>query len=166
MARMDVPAYPSPRNRVRAASRICPRVSGLPERRPLELFITVESTAGARGPWGSSAVVRAAPQRKVDVMNRSRGALVAVCVGLGTVVSAVSSLMVALPDVARHTGASQTQLSWIVDGYALTFAALLLPGGYLGDRLGRRRVLLGGLGLIVVAAAGGALVTEPGTLIA
>lgn len=99
-------------------------------------------------------------------MNRSRGALVAVCVGLATVVSAVSSLMVALPDVARHTGASQTQLSWIVDGYALTFAALLLPGGYLGDRLGRRRVLLGGLGLIVLAAAGGAVVTEPATLIA
>lgn len=99
-------------------------------------------------------------------MDRTKGALVAVCVGLATVVSAVSSLMVALPDVARHTGASQTQLSWIVDGYALTFAALLLPGGYLGDRLGRRRVLLGGLGLIVVAAALGALVTTPGALIA
>jgi len=92
--------------------------------------------------------------------------LVAVCVGLATVVSAVSSLMVALPDVARHTGASQTQLSWIIDGYALAFAALLLPGGYLGDRLGRRRVLLTGLGLIVAAAACGALVTEPAGLIA
>lgn len=99
-------------------------------------------------------------------MNRTKGALVAVCVGLATVVSAVSSLMVALPDVARHTGASQTQLSWIVDGYALTFAALLLPGGYLGDRLGRRKVLLGGLGLIILAAAAGALVTSPGALIA
>lgn len=99
------------------------------------------------------------------VTDRTKGALVAVCVGLATVVSAVSSLMVALPDVARHTGASQTQLSWIVDGYALTFAALLLPGGYLGDRLGRRRVLLGGLGLIVAAAAAGALVTSPGALI-
>lgn len=99
-------------------------------------------------------------------MERTRGALVAVCVGLATVVSAVSSLMVALPDVARHTGASQTELSWIVDGYALTFAALLLPGGYLGDRLGRRKVLLGGLGLIILAAAAGALVTSPGALIA
>lgn len=98
-------------------------------------------------------------------MDRTKGALVAVCVALATVVSAVSSLMVALPDVARHTGASQTQLSWIVDGYALTFAALLLPGGYLGDRLGRRRVLLGGLALIMAAAAAGALVTSPGTLI-
>ncbi|RNI23058.1 MFS transporter [Flexivirga caeni] len=99
-------------------------------------------------------------------MDRSRGTLVAVCVGLATVVSAVSSLMAALPDVARHTGAAQTQLSWIVDGYALTFAALLLPGGYLGDRLGRRRVLLAGLGLITLAAACGALVTDPAALIA
>lgn len=99
-------------------------------------------------------------------MDRTKGALVAVCVGLATVVSAVSSLMVALPDVARHTGASQTELSWVVDGYALTFAALLLPGGYLGDRLGRRKVLLGGLGLIIAAAAGGALVSSPDALIA
>ncbi|TWE12301.1 MFS transporter [Rudaeicoccus suwonensis] len=98
-------------------------------------------------------------------MRSNKGALTAVCVGLATVVSAVSSLMVALPDVARHTGASQTQLSWIVDGYALTLAALLLPGGYLGDRLGRRRVMLCGLGLIVLAAAGGALVTDPTALI-
>lgn len=98
-------------------------------------------------------------------MRSNRGALVAVCVGLATVVSAVSSLMVALPDVARHTGASQTQLSWIVDGYALTLAALLLPGGYLGDRLGRRRVMLCGLALIVLAAVGGALITNPAALI-
>lgn len=98
-------------------------------------------------------------------MDRTKGALVAVCVALATVVSAVSSLMVALPEVARHTGASQTQLSWIVDGYALMFAALLLPAGYLGDRLDRRRVLLGGLSLIVLAAAAGALVTSPAALI-
>lgn len=99
-------------------------------------------------------------------MNRTKGTLVAVCVGLATVVSAVSSLMVAIPDVARHTGATQTQLSWIVDGYALTFAALLLTGGYLGDRLGRRRILLAGLGLLIVAAGAGALVSDPATLIA
>lgn len=98
-------------------------------------------------------------------MERTKGALVAVCVGLATVVSAVSSLMVALPDVARHTGASQTQLSWIVDGYALTFAALLLPGGYLGDRLGRRKVLVAGLGLIIGAAVVGAFMTNPAGLI-
>jgi EmrB/QacA subfamily drug resistance transporter len=104
--------------------------------------------------------------RKAQDMDRTKGALVAVCVGLATVVSAVSSLMVALPEVARHTGASQTQLSWIVEGYALTFAALLLPAGHLGDRLGRRRVLLGGLGVIILAAGSGALVTSPTALIA
>ena len=74
-----------------------------------------------------------------------RGTLVVVCVALATVVSAVASLNVALPSVARDTHATQTELSWVIDAYALTFAALLLPGGALGDRYGRRRTLLAGL---------------------
>ncbi|WP_265447390.1 MFS transporter [Flexivirga meconopsidis] len=98
-------------------------------------------------------------------MNTHRAALVAVCLALTAVVSAVSSLMVALPDLARATGATQTELSWIVDGYALTFAALLLPGGYLGDRLGRRRVLLGGLTLFVVATLATVATEAPAALI-
>ncbi|WP_343036734.1 MFS transporter [Flexivirga aerilata] len=96
---------------------------------------------------------------------RHRAALVAVCLALTAVVSAVSSLMVALPDLARATGATQTELSWIVDGYALTFAALLLPGGYLGDRLGRRRVLLAGLTLFVAATLAAGVTDRPAALI-
>ncbi len=84
----------------------------------------------------------------------TRAVLVVVCLALATVVSAVSSLNVAIPDIARDTHASQTQLSWIIDAYALTFAALLLAGGGLGDRFGRRRVLLVGLLLYGFAALG------------
>ena len=58
--------------------------------------------------------------------------LVATCVSLGAVVSAVTSLNVALPDLARSTGASTTELQWIVAAYALVFAGLLLPAGALG----------------------------------
>src|ERR687888_149978 len=83
-----------------------------------------------------------------------RHVLVMMCFALATVVSAVSSLNVALPDLARETGASPTQLQWIVDAYALVFAGLLLPAGALGDRLGRRRVPLAGLAVF----GGGALV--------
>jgi EmrB/QacA subfamily drug resistance transporter len=68
-----------------------------------------------------------------------------VCIALGAVAAAMASLNVALPDLARSTGASQTQLEWIIDAYSLVFAALLLPAGALGDRYGRRRALLAGL---------------------
>ena len=63
------------------------------------------------------------------------------------VVAAVASLNVALPAIARDIGASQTQLQWIVDAYALSFAALLLPAGAIGDRFGRKPVLAFGLAL-------------------
>ena len=58
------------------------------------------------------------------------------CLALMMVVAAVASLNVALPEIARDTGASQTQLQWIVDAYAIVFAALLLPASMklLGDR--------------------------------
>ena len=74
-----------------------------------------------------------------------RAVLAVTCLALATVVAAVASLNVALPSLARDTHASQTQLSWVVDAYALAFAALLLPGGAIGDRYGRRRALLAGL---------------------
>src|SRR4051812_2694023 len=71
--------------------------------------------------------------------------LAVTCIALATVVSAVASLNVAIPSIARDTHASLTELSWMVDAYALVFAALLLPGGAIGDRFGRRRALLVGL---------------------
>ena len=70
--------------------------------------------------------------------------LAVVCIALGAVAAAMASLNVALPDLARSTGATQTQLEWIIDAYSLVFAALLLPAGALGDRYGRRRALLAG----------------------
>ena len=52
---------------------------------------------------------------------------------------------VALPTFSKHLHASNTSLQWIVDGYSLPFAGLLLAGGGLSDRLGRRRVMQFGL---------------------
>ena len=95
-----------------------------------------------------------------------RKILVMMCFALATVVSAVSSLNVALPDLARDTGATPTELQWIVDAYALVFAGLLLPAGALGDRLGRRRVLLSGLAIFGTGAAVATTVSDPSTLIA
>lgn len=85
------------------------------------------------------------------VTRGSTAILVTVCLALATVVANVACLNLAIPSVAADTGADQTQISWIIDAYALTFAALLLPGGAIGDRLGRRRALIAGL--VVFAAA-------------
>src|ERR671923_3015221 len=95
-----------------------------------------------------------------------RHVLVMMCFALATVVSAVSSLNVALPDLARATGATPTQLQWIVDAYALVFAGLLLPAGAIGDRFGRRRVLLTGLAVFRARAPAAPTNDQPGTLIA
>src|SRR5256885_12647238 len=59
-------------------------------------------------------------------------------VGIDTMV-----LNVALPTLATQLGATTTQLQWLTDAYTLAFAGLLLPAGLLGDRFGRKRLLVG-----------------------
>ncbi len=103
----------------------------------------------------------------MTVLSKQRTRLVLPVVGLSlmAVISAVSGLNVALPDMARQTGASQTQLTWIVDAYTVVFAGLLFFAGALGDRYGRRRLLLVGLGLFGVGAALGLATNDPVQLI-
>ncbi len=96
---------------------------------------------------------------------QTRAVLPVIMVALAAVVSAVASLNVALPSVARDTGASQTQLSWIVDAYALVFAALLLLGGAIGDRYGRRRALLVGLAVFGSGSVAAMFIDSPDWLI-
>ncbi|ADP83951.1 MFS transporter [Pseudofrankia inefficax] len=96
----------------------------------------------------------------------SRAVLPVVMLALFTVVAAVASLNVALPSIARDTHATQTQLSWVIDGYALPFAALLLLGGAVGDRYGRRRALIAGLTVFAVGSAVAMTVHDPRWLIA
>src|SRR5215813_11079480 len=98
---------------------------------------------------------------------RQREAVLRVmCLALMMVVAGVASLNVALPGIARDTGASQTQLQWIVDAYAIVFAALLLPAGAIGDRFGRKPLLALGLALFGAVSFGALFVHDPGTLIA
>src|SRR5262245_45353070 len=73
---------------------------------------------------------------------------------------------VALPALVRELHASNTQLEWIVDAYNLMFAAFVLAAGNLGDRVGRKGVLLVGLVVFGAASLAGGLGTNPGQLIA
>lgn len=95
---------------------------------------------------------------------KRRAVLVVVCLAL--VMGMAVSLSAALPDLARDIGATQAQLQWIVKAYAVVFAGLLLPAGALGDRHGRKGVLLAGLVVFGAASAGAVLVESPGALIA
>src|ERR1700728_3974506 len=79
---------------------------------------------------------------------------------------AVLCLSVLLPSISRDLHASTGDLQWVVDGYTLSFAGLLLLGGNLGDRLGRRRLLQLGLVLFGVFSVGAALSRNTGELIA
>lgn len=92
--------------------------------------------------------------------------LVVMCTALALVIGAGSSLSLALPDIATDTGATQTQLTWVVNAYALVFAALLLPVGIAADRFGRRTALLAGLALFAAASFASGLVSDPNALIA
>ncbi|MCW2994629.1 MAG: tetracycline resistance efflux pump [Conexibacter sp.] len=75
-------------------------------------------------------------------------------------------LSIALPTIGRDLGSGTTRLQWVTGAYSLTFGGLLLTAGSLADRLGRRRVLLVGLGAFGLLSLCVVFVTTAGELIA
>ncbi|MEU7280533.1 MFS transporter [Streptomyces sp. NPDC045431] len=92
--------------------------------------------------------------------------LFVLCVSLLLVALDATVLHVAVPAVTEDLRPSSTALLWMVDAYPLVCASLLILFGTLGDRLGRRRVLLAGYGLFGVASAVAAFAETPNVLIA
>lgn len=92
--------------------------------------------------------------------------LAVLCLSVLLVVVDNTIVNVALPTISRDLHASTEALQWVVDGYTLAFAGLLLVGGNLGDRLGRRRFLQLGLALFGLTSVVAALATTGGELIA
>ena len=72
---------------------------------------------------------------------------------------------VALPALVRQIGATTTGLQWVVDAYNLAFASLVLAAGSLGDRLGRKPMLIAGLASFGSASLAGSFATSVGELI-
>jgi len=89
----------------------------------------------------------------IDDPRRRRTVLVAVCIALMAVIASVSGLNVAQPQIALEFDASQNAVLWMINAYTVSLAALLLPLGAIGDRWGRKPVLLTGLVLFGVANA-------------
>ncbi|OMC38883.1 MFS transporter [Mycobacterium sp. GA-1841] len=91
--------------------------------------------------------------------------LTVACMDVSIVIASMVALNAALPDIARQTTATQAQLTWVIDGYTLALACLLLPAGAIGDRYGRRGALLIGLTVFTVASAAPLIWDSPVQLI-
>src|SRR3954464_469626 len=100
-----------------------------PPDRPAVLGTSATHTSTARGPWVLAATILGSSMAFID----------------GTVVN------VALPVLQSALGATVAQVQWVVESYALLLAALLLPGGSLGDLYGRRKIFA--LGVVFFGAA-------------
>lgn len=96
----------------------------------------------------------------------SRLALPAICLGYFMVILDATAVNLSLPALGADLGGGVGALQWVVDGYTLTFAALLLSAGSLGDRFGAHRVFQVGLGVFVVASAACGLAPGTGALVA
>lgn len=92
--------------------------------------------------------------------------LVAVCLGTLMLMIDATIVIVALPDMAGGLRASFPALEWVIDGYVLGLAALLLTMGSLADRYGRRRLYLVGLVVFALSSLGCALAQNTAALIA
>ena len=80
--------------------------------------------------------------------------LIALCLGYFMVILDITIVNVALPSIAKSLSGNMADLQWIIDGYTLTFACLLLSAGNLADRVGAKPVFLGGLALFVITSLG------------
>ncbi len=88
-----------------------------------------------------------------SIYNRRWTILAVLCTSLLIVIVGNTSLNVALPTLSRSLDASNSQLQWMIDSYALVFAGLLFTAGSLGDRFGRKGALQAGLFVFLLGAA-------------
>ncbi len=100
-------------------------------------------------------------------MQRKWAVTLIVCVGVFVSSLDLFIVNIAFPYIAKDLhGASLSSLSWILSGYAIVFAALLVPAGRWADAFGRKRAFLLGLGIFVLSSVGCALASSVGVLVA
>src|SRR5689334_16223125 len=101
------------------------------------------------------------------IMQRKWRVTLIVCVGVFMSSLDLFIVNIAFPDIERDFGgASLASLSWILNAYAIVFAALLVPAGRWADAIGRKRLFLSGLAVFVVASAACAAAPNVGLLTA
>ena len=102
---------------------------------------------------------------RLDRANHKWWTLAAMCFALFMIMLDNTVVNVALPSIQRSLKTTPENLEWTINAYFLSFAALILLGGKLGDRFGRKRIFLVGLGIFTLASAACALSTSDSGLI-
>src|SRR5262245_56085277 len=122
------------------------------------LTATDERISPMRSATGAIADEETAPGGAGDPRAGRRWLVLAIVLGGAfLVIVAISTANLAAPAMGRTLGASFGQIQLVVAGYALAYAAFLIAGGRLGDRYGRKLVLMAGLAIFALGAAASGL---------
>lgn len=107
----------------------------------------------------------ALPGRNQDFIGQRKRILASMSLALLVIIATITSINLALPEMAVDLGASFTQVTWIADAYTVSIAALVLPFGAISDRVGRRRLMVAGLVLFGIISTFAVFQTTPGGII-
>src|SRR5438105_4375966 len=99
-------------------------------------------------------VIRSSPLPVQCDPRRGMWVLVATILGSSMAFIDSSAVNVALPIIQRELNATAANVQWVVEAYALFLSALILVGGSLGDRFGRRRIYALGISIFILASIG------------
>ncbi|MFM0404452.1 MFS transporter [Paraburkholderia aspalathi] len=124
------------------------------------------STLPAQASPCDALAIHAQPLSFDHPCRRKKLALAATILGSSMAFIDGSVVNVALPSIQTELGASVAAIQWVVNAYLLFLGALVLVGGSLGDKLGRRTVFIAGIGLFTLASIGCGLAPGVGALIA
>jgi MFS family permease len=102
---------------------------------------------------------------RITEANRKWWTLGAMCLSMFMIMLDSTVVNVALPSIQKDLKTSVNQLEWVVNGYTLSFAALLVTGGRLGDIFGRRLIFMIGVAVFAISSATAGLAPDPTTLI-
>ncbi len=133
-----------------------PTISPVGERPSARGPATISTTAGTTTTSGTATSGTATVRKAGSGAPAGRFGRVFAVVAAGVAMSNLDLFIVnvALPDMGRHfDGSSLSSLSWVLNGYAVVFAALLVPAGNLADRTSPRRAYLVGTGIFALASA-------------
>jgi EmrB/QacA subfamily drug resistance transporter len=143
---------------VTAGATVSPVGESVPlSRRPLRSWSRRPGAAAFSTAAGTASVVR---MLRIDSETRPWWTLAGACSGLFLLMLDSTVVALALPEIRDDVGASSEGLQWVMNGYLLTIAVLVVSAGRLGDMFGRKRVFIAGMvvfavGSVVSGAAGG-----------